>query len=55
MALYYELPVFKDVCKITLRIFELTAHFCREYEFTLGQDLNRGCILPVRNICGANK
>lgn len=55
MALYYELPVFKDVYKMTLRIFELTAPFCREYEFTLGQDLNRGCILPVRNICGANK
>ena len=29
MALYYELPVFKDVYKMTLRIFELTAHFCR--------------------------
>ena len=55
MALYYELPVFKDVYKMTLRIFVLTAHFCREYEFTLGQDLKRDCILPVRNIYRANK
>ena len=55
MALYYELPVFKDVYKMTLRIFELTAHFCREYKFTLGQDLKRDCILLVRNIYLANK
>ena len=50
MALYYELPVFKDVYKMTLRIFELTANFSREYKFTLGQDLKRDCILLVRSI-----
>ena len=44
MALYYDLPVFKDVYKMTLRIFELTANFSREYKFTLGQDLKRDCI-----------
>ena len=49
------IPVFKDVYKMTLRIFELTAHFCREYKFTLGQDLKRDCILLVRNIYRANK
>jgi hypothetical protein len=27
MALYYDLPVFKDVCDLTLRLFELTRHF----------------------------
>ena len=55
MALYYELPVFKDVYKMTLRIFELTANFSREYKFTLGQDLKRDCILLVRSIYRANK
>lgn len=55
MALYYELPVFKDVYKMTLRIFELTSNFSREYKFTLGQDLKRDCILLVRSIYRANK
>jgi hypothetical protein len=32
MALYYDLPVFKDVYSLTLRIFELTKHFSREYK-----------------------
>jgi hypothetical protein len=38
MALYYDLPVFKDVYSLTLRIFELTKNFSREYKFTLGQE-----------------
>ena len=50
MALYYKLPVFKDVYKMTLRIFELTANFSREYKCTLGQDLKRDCILLVRSM-----
>ena len=44
MALYYDLPVFKDVYKMTLRIFELTSNFSREYKYTLGQDLKRDYI-----------
>ena len=55
LALYYDLPVFKDVYKMTLRIFELTVNFSREYKFTLGQDLKRDCILLVRSIYRANK
>ncbi len=55
LALYYDLPVFKDVYKMTLRIFELTSNFSREYKFTLGQDLKRDCILLVRSIYRANK
>ncbi len=55
MALYYDLPVFKDVYKMTLRLFELTSNFPREYKFTLGQDLKRDCILLVRYIYRANK
>ena len=37
MALYYDLPVFKDVYKMTLEIFRITTNFSREYKFTLGQ------------------
>jgi hypothetical protein len=55
MALYYDLPVFKDVYDLTLRVFELTQHFSREYKFTLGQDMKRDCINLVRSIYRANK
>jgi hypothetical protein len=55
MALYYDLPVFKDVYRLTLRIFELTGHFSREYKFTLGQDMKRDCLILVRSIYRANK
>ncbi|MDD6296450.1 MAG: four helix bundle protein [Treponema sp.] len=55
MALYYDLPVFKDVYQMTLRIFQVTTNFPREYKFTLGQDLKRDCILLVRYIYIANK
>ena len=37
MALYYDLPVFKDVYQMTLRIFQVTTNFPREYKFTLGK------------------
>ena len=55
MALYYDLPVFKDVYKMTLEIFHITTNFSREYKFTLGQDLKHDCILLVRHIYRANK
>jgi hypothetical protein len=55
MALYYDLPVFKDVYALTLRLFELTRHFSREYKFTLGQDMKRDCLALVRSIYRANK
>ena len=55
MALYYDLPVFKEVYQLTLRLFQLTTDFPREYKFTLGQDLKRDCIILVRYIYCANK
>ena len=36
MYLYYDLPVFKDVYALTLRLFQLTQNFSREYKFTRG-------------------
>ena len=41
MALYYDLPVFKDVYKLTLFIYSLTKDFSKEYKYTLGQDLKK--------------
>lgn len=55
MTLYYNLPVFKDVCKLILLIFEYTKNFPKEYKYTLGQDLKRDGINLVRSIYRANK
>ncbi len=55
MALYYDLPVFKDVYQLILKIFDYTKDFPREYKFTLWQDLKRDGINLVRSIYRANK
>ena len=55
MALYSDLPVFKDVYQFILKIFDYTNHFPREYKFTRGQDLKRDGINLVRSIYRANK
>jgi len=31
MALYYELPVYRDTYQLILKIFEYTGHFPKEY------------------------
>jgi hypothetical protein len=55
MALYYDLPVFKDVYRLILKLFEYTRNFPKEYKYTLGQDIKRDGILLVRSIYRANK
>ena len=55
MALYYDLPVFKDVYKLVFKIFDYTKDFPREYKHTLGQDMKRDGINLVRSIYRANK
>lgn len=55
MALYYDLPVFRDVYTLTLYLFEVSQHFSREYKYTLGQDMKRDCLSLVRSIYRANK
>jgi len=55
MALYYDLPVFKDVYKLILKLFEYTKDFPKEYKYTLGQDMKRDGIQLVRSIYRANK
>ncbi len=55
MALYNELPVFKDVYKLTLRIFKLTMGFAREFKHSLGQDMKRDCLTLLRDIYRINR
>ena len=55
MALYYDLPVFKDVYKLTLLIYSLTKDFSKEYKYTLEQDLKRDVMVLMRSIYRANK
>ena len=55
MALYYDLPVFKDVYKLILKIFEYTKDFPKDYKYTLGQDMKRDGIQLVKSIYRANK
>ncbi|MEI6333291.1 MAG: four helix bundle protein [Methylococcaceae bacterium] len=55
MALYYNLPVYRDTYKLILKIFELTKDFPKEYKYTLGQDMKRDALQLVRSIYRANK
>jgi hypothetical protein len=55
MALYYDLPVFKDMYKLTLLIYGLTKDFSKEYKYTLGQDLKKDVMVLMRSIYRANK
>jgi len=55
MALYYDLPVYRDTYKLILKIFECTKDFSKEYKYTLGQDMKRDGINLVRSIYRANK
>lgn len=55
MALYYELPVYRETYRLILKIFECTKEFSREYKYTLGQDMKRDALHLVRNIYRANK
>ena len=49
------LPVFKDVYKLTVLIYNLTKDFSKEYKYSLGQDLKKDDIVLMRSIYGANK
>lgn len=55
MALYYDLPVYRDTYKLILKIFECTKDFPKEYKYTLGQDMKRDALQLVRSIYRANK
>lgn len=39
MALYYNLPVYKESYDLLLQVFKLVKKTAREYKFTLGERL----------------
>ena len=55
MALYYDLPVYRDTYQLILKIFEVTKGFPKDYKYTLGQDMKRDALQLVRSIYRANK
>ncbi len=55
MALYQDLPVFRDVHRLTLRIHQIIQSFAREDKFTLGQDMKRDCLGLLRSIYRVNR
>ncbi|MBQ6276939.1 MAG: four helix bundle protein [Bacteroidales bacterium] len=55
MALYYELPVYRDTYKLILMLYRYTHDFPREYKYTLGQDIKRDSLQLVRGIYRVNK
>jgi len=54
MALYQDLPVFRDVYALTGKVFTFTQEFPREYKFTLGQNVKRDCLTFLRIIYQVN-
>lgn len=55
MALYYELPVYKDTYQLILEVYAVTKEFPREYKYSLGQDMKRDAMELVRSIYRANR
>ena len=55
MALYYNLPVYRDTYRLLLRVFGVTQSFSREYRYTLGQDMKHDAMRLVRSIYRANR
>ena len=55
MALYTELPIYRDTYQLTLKVFEYTREFARDYKFTLGEDMRRDVLKLTGSIYRANK
>jgi hypothetical protein len=55
MALYYSLPVYRDVYSLILIIYEITTKFSKDFKYSLGQDMKRDSLILVRDIYRANK
>lgn len=55
MALYTDLPVYRDTYQLILKVFEYMKDFPKEYKYTLGQDMKRDALHLLRSIYRANK
>ena len=47
IALYYDLPVYRDTYQLVLKVFECTRDFSKAYKYTLGQDMKRDALQNV--------
>lgn len=55
MALYTELPLYRDTYQLILKVYEITKEFSKEYKYTLGHDMKRDALQLIRSIYRANK
>ena len=55
MALYTDLPAYRDTYQLILKVIEYTKDFPKEYKYTLGQDMKRDALHLLRCIYRANK
>ena len=55
MALYTDLPIYRDTYQLILKVFEYTKEFARDYKYTLGQNMKRDALKLMRRIYRANK
>ena len=49
MALYYELPVYREVYELILMIVACAKDFSKEHKYTLGENMKRDALPLVRN------
>jgi len=54
MALYNDLPIYKESYKLLLALFTLTRNFNREYKYTIGQSMKQNGMQMVQYIFKAN-
>ena len=54
MALFTELPVYRDTYKLSLLLYETTNNFSRDYKHDLGSSIKKSCLKLVRCIYHAN-
>ncbi len=55
MALYYDLPVYRDTYGLVLMLFKLTKEFPKEFKYSLAENMRRDALVLVRAIYRANK
>ena len=55
MAPYQDLPAFRDVYRLTLRIHQLIQSLARKEKVTLGHDMKRDCLGLLRSIYLVNR
>jgi len=54
MAIYNQLPVYKESYDLIIEIFKVVKEFNREYKYTLGENIKKESIELVTNIYRAN-